>query len=392
MIPEKDYDMAANWERYLERWTTAGLIEASTADLVRAYEKDQEKARGLTAPILFAIGFGGLLLAAGLLLFVAAHWDVLSPEQRFALVLALVAVLHVGGAVASNRFNILSTALHAVGTICLGAGLFLTGQIFNLQEHWPAGVMLWALGAWVAWALLRDLPQAALAAVLTPAWLAGEWSEATQHGMYSHTILFSGLLMLAVSYLTGLLPEKTTPVRKILAWIGGLALIPAVVLLVALTPAFHSRELPLPWSYHFLGWSAAFLLPLALAWRLRGAGVWLNVIAGGWVVGLIAASLRFRWDYPVAHFAAENLAVYALCALGSIGLIAWGMKEGREERVNLGTAGFALTVLFFYFSTVMDKLGRSASLIGLGLLFLLGGWLLEKTRRRLLVQLKKGSA
>ena len=45
--------------------------------------------------------------------------------------------------------------------------------------------------------------------------------------------------------------------------------------------------------------------------------------------------------------------------------------------------GFALTVLVFYFSDVMDKLGRSASLIGLGLLFLGGGYLLEQARRRL---------
>jgi hypothetical protein len=35
----------------------------------------------------------------------------------------------------------------------------------------------------------------------------------------------------------------------------------------------------------------------------------------------------------------------------------------------------------------MDKLGRSASLIGLGILFLGGGWLLERTRRRLLAQM-----
>jgi len=31
----------------------------------------------------------------------------------------------------------------------------------------------------------------------------------------------------------------------------------------------------------------------------------------------------------------------------------------------------------------MDRLGRSASLVGLGLLFLGGGWALERTRRRL---------
>jgi uncharacterized membrane protein len=78
-------------------------------------------------------------------------------------------------------------------------------------------------------------------------------------------------------------------------------------------------------------------------------------------------------------------------AIGSIGLIAWGLHEARKERINLGVAGFALTVLAFYFSTVMDKLGRSASLIGMGLLFLLGGWLLEKTRRRLVATLESES-
>ena len=38
--------------------------------------------------------------------------------------------------------------------MALGAGIFLVGQIFNLQEHWPGGVMLWAVGAWVAFWLL----------------------------------------------------------------------------------------------------------------------------------------------------------------------------------------------------------------------------------------------
>lgn len=384
--------MAANWERYLERWAKAGLIESPTAERVRAYEQDQEKSRGLRWPIVIAIAFGGLLLAAGILLFVAAHWDKLSPVQRFAIVLALVGVLHVAGAVAATRFGVLSTVLHAVGTICLGAGIFLTGQIFHLQEHWPGGVMLWALGAWVAWALLRDWPQAALVAILTPAWLGGEWSEATRGWVGSDTILCAGLLLLAITYLTARLQEQATPVRKTLMWIGGLTLIPAAALVIESGVFGYGGSLSLPWGYHLLGWAAALLPPLALAWWLRGKHVWLNLIAAFWVAALSVTRLRFRANEAGPFKSADDLAMYALCALGSIGLIAWGMREGRKERVNLGIAGFALTVLFFYFSTVMDKMGRSASLIGLGLLFLLGGWLLEKTRRRLLAQMGKGAA
>ena len=212
--------MAARWERYLERWTTAGLIEPSTAERVRAYEAGQEKSQGLRWPVALAISFGGLLLGAGVLLFIAAHWDTLSPRERFALVLLLVALFHVAGAFTAERFSVLSTTLHAVGTISLGAGIFLAGQIFNLQEHWPGGLLLWALGAWVAYALLHDWPQAALAALLTPMWLSGEWLVAMGSRMWTDKILAEGILLLATTYLTALLLARETPVRKALAWIA----------------------------------------------------------------------------------------------------------------------------------------------------------------------------
>ena len=82
----------------------------------------------------------------------------------------------------------------------------------------------------------------------------------------------------------------------------------------------------------------------------------------------------------------DTVALYPWWVIGAGGLVAWGISEGRSERVNMGAAFFAATVVAFYFSEVMDKLGRSASLIGLGLLFLAGGWALERLRRRLVLQ------
>ena len=76
-------------------------------------------------------------------------------------------------------------------------------------------------------------------------------------------------------------------------------------------------------------------------------------------------------------------------------MVGWGLLERRSERINLGVAGFALTVIIFYFSDVMDKLGRSASLIGLGVLFLFlflfGGWALERARRQLVARVAGGT-
>jgi uncharacterized membrane protein len=376
--------VAERWESYLDRWIKAGLIDPAAAARVRAYEARQEKTLGLRWPVLLAIALGGLLLGAGVLLFVAAHWDALSPSMRFALVLLLVAIFHVAAAFVTDRFPALSTTLHAVGTVCLGGGIFLAGQIFNLQEHWPGGLMLWAFGAWIAWAILRDWPQAALVALLTPAWLGGEWVEATRGSADSGKILTEGLLLLSISYLTALAAGKETPVRKALATIGA----PAVIFLAATVPLVSSS---LPWQnfsppagFHALGWLAAYALPLALGFWLRGRAAWMNAIAALWVAVLGETGQSYR--------AEQDLSMYALWALGAIGLIAWGLKESRKERINLGVAGFALTVFAFYFSNVMDKLGRSASLTGLGLLFLLGGWLLEKTRRRLLARLEKSEA
>src|SRR5262249_61469590 len=76
------------------------------------------------------------------------------------------------------------------------------------------------------------------------------------------------------------------------------------------------------------------------------------------------------------------------CALGSVGLVAWGLKERRKERLNLGVAAFAISVLFFYFDSFMDKLSRSASLLVLGTLCIAGGFALETTRRRLVARVE----
>jgi uncharacterized membrane protein len=75
-------------------------------------------------------------LPVGVLLFVAAHWDRFSPVARFVSVLLLVAVFHIAGALTVECFSALAAALHAVGTVCLGAGIFLAGQILS-----PAGTL-----------------------------------------------------------------------------------------------------------------------------------------------------------------------------------------------------------------------------------------------------------
>src|SRR5215475_5261251 len=213
----------AQLEEKVERWVAAGLIDGETRARILAYEQKQERHGTLQWPVFLALAFGGILLAAGVTLFVATHWAELSPSARFALVLLMVAVFHAGGVLTAGRFGALSTTMHGLGTAALGAAIFLTAQIFNLHENWATGVLLWALGAACGYAIRRDWVQAAMTALLVPAWLISEWEIATEGRYGGKTALGVGLVLTAVCYLSVRIGDQTSAARRTLAWIGSLA-------------------------------------------------------------------------------------------------------------------------------------------------------------------------
>ena len=369
-----------DWEAVTARWVAAGLMDRATADRVVEWERGHAEPgstgeEGFRWPILVALALGALLVGAGVLLLVSAHWDELSPTGRIAMVVGMVGFFHAAGALVAERFASLAVALHAVGSIALGAGIALAGQTFHLQEHWPRAILLWAVGTALGWVVLGQWPQAALTAILAPWWLAAEWMALSHRENDPTRLVATGVCGLAFTYLSARRGPGDSPLRKALCWMGGLALFPAA--------AVAAVDAPWRWEgghVHAEAWILAMLVPLFAAWLLRGRGAVWNLGAVSWSVVLPASGARANWF------------IYVWLALGAVGLVAWGIREKRAERVNLGIAGFALTVLTFYFSDVMDKMERSASLIGLGLLFLGGGWLIEKMRRRLIAQMRGEAA
>ena len=372
--------MSDGWQASLQRWLEAGLVDPATAERITSFEaaRGADASHGRLAVIVF--GFGAILLIAGVLLFVAAHWDALSPGSRFAVVIALVAVFHASGAAAAANSPRLAVTLHAVGTGALGAGIFLAGQIFNIEEHWPGALMLWAIGAAIGVGLLRQWPQVVWLAVLGPAWLWGEWIEAQRGQWYlgDMTPAAVGLFVLACAYLMAKGPAMTESWRRALAWLGALVLIPA-----AAAVAWGHTEIPfdgrtaaaVAGAAQILAWALAIALPLAVAWFVRKReAVWI-LVALAWA--LVLSRVRSNSD-------AGELAMYALFAVGAVGIVLWGLRDRQRLAINVGVLSFALAVLGFYFESVYDKLGRSLGLIGLGVLFVGGGWLLERTRRRLI--------
>ncbi|MCU0975202.1 MAG: DUF2157 domain-containing protein [Steroidobacteraceae bacterium] len=379
-------------EKAIGRWVEAGLLDAATADRLRAHEQQQvPEHTGRAAKLAF--GLGGLLLAAGVFLFVAANWDLLSPWSRFGILAGIVAVLHLGGAVGGRFSPALATSLHAAGTAALGAGIFLAGQIFHLQEHWPEALLLWALGAGFAALLLRDWPQVLWVAVLGPAWLAAEWGSLfpwyrlVTPGV-AETVLSFGLVVLSATYVSATGPGLDAAWRRALARLGAVGLVVAALSLASSRDAMI-RELvggerpdEVPVALLALGWGVALGLPLVLAWLLRRREAWPVAVAA------ILAGIVVALDASVQ---AQRLLIYLLYAAGSVGLVAWGFRDRERGRINLGVAGFTLTVFAFYFSSLFDMLGRAAGLIGMGVLFIAGGWFAERIRRRLIARFEGAS-
>jgi uncharacterized membrane protein len=78
--------------------------------------------------------------------------------------------------------------------------------------------------------------------------------------------------------------------------------------------------------------------------------------------------------------------IYLWVALGACAFCYWGVQENRKLFINFGTAIFAIDLIAFYFSSVLDKLGRSMGLILLGVIFLAGGWILNRLRTDLIAR------
>ena len=388
-----------NPERYLTRWQTAGLINQETASAILSWEQTQKKPAGRQWQVLVALILGGILLAAGVLLFVAAHWENVSPLTRMTIVLAMLIFIHGLGIAVREIFPSLATALHAVGTVAAGAAIALVGQIFNLQEHWPTAILLWAISAAAGWLLLRDQFQQTLTLLLIPAWIVAEWDDRTS--IYTGAGVYLARIGVAIGivYLVAFLNSRKRTVFGFLYAVGALLL------------PFCIGDLSQGWGGYAYGYGREYGF-LPLSWRLAAVAIILLFIVLGAVrerkttIPAIVA-LALAWALPWAQTTvtdpakfnvqgwaqpAPSLLAYVMVGAAAIFLVAWGVRMAARPLVNYGMVAFACTVVWFYFSDVMDKLGRSLGLIMLGVLFLAGGWLLERTRRRLIGNIAAGDA
>ncbi|MGB0062920.1 MAG: DUF2157 domain-containing protein, partial [Terracidiphilus sp.] len=303
-------------------------------------------------------------------------------------------IFHIAGGLTRSHFEGFSTAMHAVGTISTGAAVALVGQIFNIQEHWPAAVLLWALAAFAGWALLRDQAQQTLALLLLPAWMVCELEFRMEGHIGENVYLGRILFLCAILFLTFFAHSQRKVVQGILFAVSVVALVVGITLMLSDWRSWSSEQSFIPFATCVWAWVAIAAVPLAVG-AFHGhkglipvAAAIAFVIALPWCYRTTTETYHYRGGPSATYtYTGPNLLAHLLVAAFAVFFCWWGVRLVSRALVNLGILGFAASVLWFYWSDLYNKLDRSLGLIGLGILFLAGGWALEKMRRRILARM-----
>ncbi len=147
-------------DRKLDEWQAAGLIDAATAQAILAHEADASRPIALWA----TIGIGLFALALGLVLIVAAGWDMIPTGVKLGVHWAMMAAAAavVWQAQRQQRRWLGEGALFLLAALVL-AGIALQGQIYQVTSP------VWQALGW--WALLA-----------TPAILVAGHTRLTAYG------------------------------------------------------------------------------------------------------------------------------------------------------------------------------------------------------------------
>lgn len=393
-------------KKEVAEWENKGIITEDQAQAILslyAGESPREAAKGRSRAITVISVIGSVLIGIGVILIVASHWNEIPAFLRFILLVGTTfATYYLGWHLEfeTKTKPQLGHALIFLASIMVGATIFLTAQIFNVNAnaHWL--VLLWFLAisplcypfnskpilglslfTFILWMFLYvssmrhylsslDLFMLYLVFGIS---LYGLGQIHTRIKPYSHfrlTYQNAGLFFILLSYFffslgssyESILWEITTTdwTIKVLFVLFGVT----AVITVAYTGMQYEKFKQV--KYEFL------MLLLAFAGCV-----------GIWLVSFLGDLLTNR---PVTTilFVVYTLMLFAL----SIGSILIGYSRAAPSFMNLGMLFFVLGVLNLYFTTLYRLLPRSLAFIVGGLILLGMGWYLEKKRRSLIEEME----
>ena len=424
-------------EQFLPVWAEKGWITPGAQADILAHAA----ARPATHRFGYAVGIlGVLLLGSGVITFFAANWDQMARLSKLALLFGSLWLSYGIAAYLRSAAGLpnLGEALLLLGVLLFGANVMLIAQIYHVDAHYPNGILMWAIGGLLTAWLLNSQAAMIAALLLGILWtLVEHVGFGEVHWAYlvfaavsallierrdwyrSAHLLCIGLMLWAVTvydvrdlaardavFLTqcfllvalGLFFAAALPVsQRVVPTLAGpvrrYAMLGALITLFLLTMP-HLQQ-----GGRWLSWEAGLVAPspvwppltLALALLvgalvvLRQRSVVVTPHAGLGLVllvlllALVVANLFLDGNRAGLAALGFNIVFFA----STVWLVFAGLEQRDQVMLNLAFGFFTLGLVARYFDTFWTLMDRSLFFLAGGTVLLVGGYFLERQRRRL---------
>ncbi len=396
----------------LARWESDGIITAEQSQAIRARYSLEElapqtiRAQGRLVTGLAVIG--SVLVGLGIILFFAANWEGIDRWPKLAIILVTILTAHsVGYYLRYHRGYVrVGSAVVLLACLIYGGGVHLVGQVYNVDVNDPRLMLFWFLGVFPLVYIVKSQPIQFLGLVLLLLALGfrlPDWIDEVSAGeaiLGASLYLILGLLILSV----GRIKEEVAALRPYSEVFQLVGLITALGAMFVLTfknvfDAFQEGR------YIEGDAELAFRLLIAAA----GALILALVIATAWLhrrnedeftlngVEGIAIVIALAVAYVVIGVNTGSDVFYSvmlnsLFAVVLLGVLVSGYLRGRETWVNIGLAFVGIDIVARYFEYSWDLMDRSLIFVAAGVILLLGGYLVERTRQKMLERIRNGDS
>ncbi|WP_127579370.1 DUF2157 domain-containing protein [Paenibacillus koleovorans] len=405
--------MSRKWlEREGSRWVEQNIVTREQYTKLLSLYPDKQHAIGVL-PVL-----GSVLVGLGLLSFIAANWQTISPLWRLLLILAVMAGLYLAGERLLRRgHDKLGIAVMGIGLLAFGGGIVLIGQTFHFVAGNSASFLVWAIAGLLLTFLYpsRYLFLLTLAifhtaqvysvsnfqafsytgAVLMTVGLGAylyKRSDSLLTGLLGLSILFQTVLLVALkewALMWVLVPAMALYAagdwlqrRERLASLQTPALVAAYLIGVFLVLFVNERES----SYleEHVRANAMYYIPVVLV-------LFAISVYGKWKDRREISALEWLLFLPVAYFSSgADVVALVLLFLFSLYVLWRGYAEEWRFKINFGTVLFLFSTMIAYGKLTWAFMDKSLFFILGGVLLLMLSWLLNRRRRRFLDETEEG--
>ena len=408
----------------LPELTAKGVLSEEAAAALRAHYGPPQERSAVSLVVAITAVLGALLIGSGIILLLAANWDLFPRAVRTAMAfIPLLTTQALGAFVVLRRMDSMpwreSVAL--LNSLAVATSIALVSQIYHIPGGAGSFLLTWMLLTLPGMYLLRSAAATLLYLTLAMSWTLGERPERWAWGW----LLFVLMLPIAVPLI------KRGGLRA--WWLAMAAMICGGILLGTTASEAHMHGIWIPafagyltllyvagvalrpdelHPFRWVGFAAIGVLSLvfAYAWFWEGrsitdatvSGVWASIVCGLVVLaGAVASALGFMRRVPVNPFAAVFpwivLAAYGL-ALGALPAAAAvlmnlyvfalavmalrsGLTRARFAETNAGMLLITALIVMRFFDTDVGFLIRGLAFIAAGVGFLLVNMILLKRRK-----------